>query len=132
MFLINIVLGTAGLALAWKVLPRTRGDRSVVLDGLGSGLLVAGMLCLIYGLIDGSTAGWSAVALGLVAAGIVCFIAFGGRQRTARNPLIEPSLLRNRGFTAGLVMALAFFSVVSGLGYVISLFLQQGVGRTPV
>lgn len=26
MFLINIVLGTAGLALAWKVLPRTSGS----------------------------------------------------------------------------------------------------------
>jgi len=132
MFLINIVLGTVGLVLAWKVLPRTSGDGSVVLDGLGSGLLGAAMLCLIYGLIDGSTAGWSPVDLGLVVAAIACFAAFGIRQRTARNPLIEPSLLRNRGFTAGLLLALAFFSVVSGLGYVISLFLQQGVGRTPV
>ena len=132
MFLINIVLGTIGLALAWKVLPRTPGDRSVVLDGLGSGLLGAAMLFLIYGLIEGSTSGWSPVVVGLVVTGLVCFIAFGVRQRTARNPLIEPSLLRNRGFTAGLVMALAFFSVVSGLGYVLSLFLQQGAGRTPV
>jgi hypothetical protein len=29
MFLINIVLGTAGLALAWKVLPRARGAQAV-------------------------------------------------------------------------------------------------------
>jgi MFS family permease len=50
----------------------------------------------------------------------------------ARNPLIKPSLLRNRGFTAGLVIALAFFSVVTGLGYVVSLLLQQELGRTPV
>ena len=132
MFLINIVLGSIGLALAWKVLPRTKPDGTVVLDGLGAGLLVATMLCVIYSLIEGSTSGWSPLVAGIGVGGIACLIAFGGRQRVAPNPLIEPSLLKNRGFTAGLVMALAFFAVVSGLGYVLSLFLQQGTGRTPV
>lgn len=132
MFLINIVLGSIGLALAWNVLPRTKADRTVVLDGLGAGLLVAAMLLIIYSLIEGSTSGWSPLVAGIGVGGIACLIAFGGRQRVAPNPLIEPSLLKNRGFTAGLVMALAFFAVVSGLGYVLSLFLQQGTGRTPV
>ena len=132
MFLINIVLGTLGFVLAWKVLPRLPGDRSVVLDTLGSGLLVAAMLTFLYGLIEGSSSGWTLLTQVSVVIGVGCFIGFAVRQRTARHPLIEPSLLQNRGFTAGLVMALAFFSVVSGLGYVISLFLQQGFGRTPI
>lgn len=132
MFLMNIVLGSVGFVLAWKVLPRTPGDRYVVLDGIGSGLLAAAMTLLIYGLIEGSTSGWTLVPLALIVAGIASFIGFGVRQGTASNPLIKPSLLRNRGFTAGLVMALAFFSIVSGLAYVVSLFLQVGLGDTPV
>jgi len=132
MFLINIVLGTIGLVLAWKVLPRTKPDGTVVLDGLGAGLLVATMLCVIYSLIEGSTSGWSPLVAGIGVVGMISFTGFALRQRTAPNPLIEPSLLSDRGFTAGLVMALAFFAVVSGLGYVLSLFLQQGTGRTAV
>ena len=132
MFLINIVLGSAGFVMALQVLPKAPRDKSVMLDGLGSGLLAAAMFCLIFGLIDGPTNGWSATAVVLVITGVALFGGFAMRQRVARNPLIKPSLLRNRGFTAGLIMALAFFSVVTGLGYVISLFLQQGMGRTPV
>ncbi len=132
MFLLNIVLGAAGFVLAWRVLPRTEPDGSVVLDGLGSGLLAGAMFCLIYGLIEGPSNGWSAAAVTLVAGGVVLFAAFALRLRHARNPLILPSLLRNRGFTAGLVLGLGFFAVITGLTYVVSLFLQQGLGRTPV
>ena len=132
MFLINVIIGSIGFVLAWKVLPRTPGDRTVVLDGVGSALLSAAMLMLIYGLIEGSTSGWAPIDFAAIVAGLVCFAAFGFRQVMAANPLIEPSLLANRGFTAGIVVALGFFSIVSGLGYVLSLFLQQGMGLTAV
>ena len=68
-FLINIVLGTAGLVAAVQAAARDQ-DRGVhvPIDGLGAGLLGAAMLGLIYGLIDGSTDGWTAVPIvGLIA-----------------------------------------------------------------
>jgi hypothetical protein len=52
--------------------------------------------------------------------------------RTAAAPLIKPSLLRNRGFTAGLVMGVVFFAAVAGLVYAVSLFLQRGLGDSPL
>jgi MFS family permease len=52
------------------------------------------------------------------------------RQRLAAAPLILPSLLANRGFTAGLLLGLAFFAAVNGLAYVISLFFQDALGLT--
>ena len=61
----------------------------------------------------------------------VLFAGFGVRQRTATEPLILPSLLANRGFTAGLLLGLAFFAAVNGLAYVISLFFQTALGLTP-
>ena len=132
MFLVNIVLGSIGFVLAWNLLPRTTADRSVVLDVVGSALLGVAMLLLIYGLIEGSSTSWTLINIAIVGGGVAAILAFGIRLKTARHPLLMPSLLRNRGFSAGLVMALAFFSVVSGLGYVISLFLQVGLGLTPV
>jgi EmrB/QacA subfamily drug resistance transporter len=130
-FLINIVLGTAGFVGARRVLPPDGSVGAVPIDGLGSGLLGASMFSLIYGLIEGSTAGWTALPIGCLVTGAVLLAGFGLRQRLAASPLILPSLLANRGFTAGLLLGLAFFAAVNGLAYVISLFFQDALGMTP-
>jgi EmrB/QacA subfamily drug resistance transporter len=130
-FLINIVLGAAGFAAAWRVLPADEEPAErVLIDALGASLLGASMFGLIYGLIEGSTDGWTAIPIGFLAAGAVLLAAFWVRQRTAADPLILPSLLANRGFTAGMLLGLAFFAAVNGLAYVISLFFQTGLGLT--
>jgi MFS family permease len=96
-FLINIVLGTAGFLAAFRILPRDEPASAVPIDGLGSGLLGASMFALIYGLIDGSTDGWTALPVLCLAGGVVLLAGFGVRQRMAADPLILPSLLANRG-----------------------------------
>ena len=130
-FLINIVLGTAGFIAALRILPQDEPASAFSIDGLGSGLLGASMFGLIYGLIEGSTAGWTALPIGCLVAGAVLLAGFGVRQQLAASPLILPSLLANRGFTAGLLLGLAFFAAVNGLAYVISLFFQDALGMTP-
>jgi EmrB/QacA subfamily drug resistance transporter len=130
-FLINIALGTAGFIAALRLLPHDTPASAVPIDGLGSGLLGASMFALIYGLIEGSTAGWAALPILSLAAGGVLLAGFGVRQRMATDPLILPSLLKNRGFTAGLLLGLAFFAAVNGLAYVLSLFYQTALGLKP-
>ncbi|HUR08079.1 MAG TPA: DHA2 family efflux MFS transporter permease subunit [Nonomuraea sp.] len=131
MFLINILLGGAAIIAALRLLPRDDGDPTVSVDGVGSGLLGAAMLGLLYGLTDGSAHGWTAVSFLCMAAGLVFFALFWRRQVTAASPLIQPSLLKNRGFTSGLILGLVFFAAVSGLLYVLSLFMQNALGYTP-
>lgn len=131
-FLLNIVLGAVGLVMAAKILPRDDDrDRSAVIDGRASGLLAAAMLGLLYGLIEGSTNGWGAVPIGAITAGVLFFAAFAHRQRTAVHPLIKPSLMRNRGFTSGLLVCLVAVAAASGLLLVLSLFLQEGLHAGP-
>jgi EmrB/QacA subfamily drug resistance transporter len=131
-FIINIVLGAIGIVGALKLLPRDNGgDRSVVIDGIGSGLLSAAMLGLLFGLIEGSSDGWNVLPVVALVVGLVAFALFVRRQQTAANPLLKPSLLRNRGFSSGLATGLVVFAATSGLAYVLSLFLQQGLGADP-
>ncbi|MFB7717670.1 MFS transporter [Nocardia sp. NPDC056100] len=130
-FLINILLGTLATVLAIRLLPRDSGDRAVVVDGLGSALLAAAMLGVLYGLIDGPAHGWTARPILALTAGLLFFGGFCLRQRHAAAPLIEPSLLRNRGFTSGLLLGLIYFAATSGLLYVLSLYLQDVLRRTP-
>ncbi|WP_112242134.1 MFS transporter [Kribbella monticola] len=132
MFLINILLGGAATVAAVRLLPRDDGDPAVSVDGLGSGLLGAAMFGLLYGLIEGSGTGWTPGPIAFLAGGVVFAGLFAWRQATAANPLIKPSLLKNRGFTSGLLLGIVFFAAVAGLLYVISLFLQNGLGYTPL
>jgi EmrB/QacA subfamily drug resistance transporter len=130
-FLINIVLGTASFFAATKLLPADEPDPDEVIDGRGAGLLGAAMVSLLYGLISGSSDGWTALPIGCIGLGAVLFGAFALRQKSAAAPLINPSLLRDRGFTSGLLVGLFYFATVNGLAYVTSLFLQLALGRTP-
>jgi EmrB/QacA subfamily drug resistance transporter len=132
MFLINIVLGVAGLLAGVRLLPRDRGDAAVRIDVAGSALLAGSMLGLLFGLIQGSASGWTALPIAAIAAGLACFAAFCQRQRTAAAPLIKPSLLRNRGFTAGLIVGLVVFAAIGGMIYAVSLYLQRGLGYSPL
>lgn len=130
MFLINLVLGSVGFIAAVFALPKDdpHGDQQI--DGIGAGLLGLGMLGLIYGLIQGSTDGWTSAPLVSIAVGVIGFVGFALRQRLAKNPLILPGLFKNRGFTSGLILGLAYFAAVNGFAYVISLFFQLDLGLT--
>jgi MFS family permease len=120
-FLVNIVFGTAGL-IAAVLLPDDQPVSGEPIDGLGSGLLWLMMLAFIYGLIQGSANGWTAIPIASLAAGAVLFAALADRQRRATSPLIKPTLLLNKGFTSGPVLGLSFFAALAGLTYLISLF----------
>ena len=131
MFLINLLLGGAALLAALRLLPRDTGDGTAPVDGPGSALIAGAMLGLLGGIIHGSEHGWTGPTLALLLLGVTLFAGFCHRQRTAPDPLIRPSLLHNRGFTAGLLLGVVAFAAVAGLLYVISLYLQQGLGRSP-
>ncbi len=87
MFLINIILGTVGFIAAIKLLPHDGSTSDVPIDGVGAGLLGLGMLGFIYGLIQGSTGGWTAIGslLSLIV-GAVAFVLFciGSARRPTR------------------------------------------------
>ncbi|HET6739052.1 MAG TPA: MFS transporter, partial [Kribbella sp.] len=102
-----------------------------VVDGWGSGLLAVTMIGLLYGLIEGSTHGWSAVPVLSIVIGVLFLAAFAYRQRTATHPLITPSLLKNRGFTSGMIVGLVVFAAGTGLIFVLSLYLQVGLQVGP-
>ncbi len=127
-FLINIVLGTFGFVAALKVLPDVPPSSDAPIDGLGAGLLGASMLGLLYGLIEGSTDGWTLVPIASLALGVLLLGGFGLRQASETNPLITPSLFKNKGFTSGLILGLAYFAAINGLFYVCSLFFQTALG----
>jgi EmrB/QacA subfamily drug resistance transporter len=132
-FLINVPVGVFALVTALRVLPRGASHPGVRPDVPGMMLVGLAMVAIIYPLIQGRADGWPAGMFVLLGAGAVLLVTFVvyERQRT-QAPLIEPGLLRNRTYTTGIAVALAFFGSFAGLILVVSLFCQLGEHFSPI
>jgi EmrB/QacA subfamily drug resistance transporter len=131
-FLVNIPVGVVGTFLAWRYLPDVPRDATARLDVRGAVLLTAASALLIYPLVQGREDDWPAWALVMMAASALVFAAFVISERRSAQPVIEPSLFTHRGFVAGLVFLASFFGAMSGLMLVVNLFIQLGLGFTPL
>lgn len=60
---VRVGLGTVGTAVELGLLPRIDDDCSVTVDGTGAALPAVTMFGLMFGLIEGSTDGWSRLAV---------------------------------------------------------------------
>ena len=127
-FLINLVLGAAAVAGGLRYLPADGPATLRRLDGRGVLIISAATFALIYPLIQGRELGWPWWTFALIAAGLAGLGWFARHERRSLVPLIEPTLLRRRGYLAGAAVALAFFAATAGIMLVLSFYAQYGLG----
>lgn len=132
-FWVNVPVGVVASYLAIRYLPRhLERDRSARLDPLGTTLLTAASITLIYPLVQGHDQGWPAWMFAMLAASAVLWAAFAVSERRTAHPVIERSLMSNKAFLAGLVFLGTFFTAMSGFMLTINLFLQYGLQFSPM
>ncbi|MBA3905440.1 MAG: DHA2 family efflux MFS transporter permease subunit [Pseudonocardiales bacterium] len=135
-FLINVPIGLIALALASAVLPESRADDGTRPDLVGVVLVSTGLTLLVFPLVQGRELGWPSWMFALLAAAIAVLALFAVHQVLRRNagraPLVEPALFRIRAFSAGMAVGLAFFAGMTGLILALGLYLQLGLGYTPL
>jgi EmrB/QacA subfamily drug resistance transporter len=135
-FLINVPVGIIALIASLKLVRESRAPRTPRLDPVGVLLLSGALVLLLYPLVEGQQAGWPAWAYLMIALSgpvLVLFVAYE-RIKTRRDgsPLVELRMFAQRGFAAGMGVAITFFLGVASFGLVLTLFLQQGLGFTPL
>ena len=138
-FTVNIPIGLVTFGLAMLLVPDLRPGRSHRLDLTGVGLATAGLLCLIFGLIEGQRYDWGTVS-GLVTipeiivAGVLLLVAFLVHQwrRQTSEPLLPFAVFRDRNFTVmTLVMAAMGFAIL-GLYLPLTIYLQSVLGLSAI
>lgn len=132
-FLINVPIGAAALALArWAIPPTPSGARrGLDLPGLAASTLA--LSALTYALIEGTGHGWTSPEI-LAAFGVAlaAAAAFAAAEARAAEPMIDLSLFRSRVYTGG-VLAVGLWSFgVFGVYFFSALWLQNVLGFTPV
>jgi EmrB/QacA subfamily drug resistance transporter len=136
-FLINLPIGLAAVLAGLRFLPAPAAVPGATrLDLPGVALVSVASVLLIHPLIQGHELGWPAWTFVSMTASAVVFALFAryevARARSGRDPLVTPGLFRKRAFSGGLVAGLTFFSALIGLGLVFTLYVQLGLGFSPL
>lgn len=134
-FYVNLPLGLATLVAAFVVVPDMRPGRKHRLDLLGVLLATAGLLGIVFGLIEGQRYDWGKVT-GLVTipeiigAGVLLLIAFGISQaaRQDHEPLLPFAVFRDRNYSLMTLVLGAMGFAILGLYLPLTIFYQSVLG----
>jgi EmrB/QacA subfamily drug resistance transporter len=124
-FVVNLpLIAIAAAGILWLV-PESRDTEPQPIDILGNGLAVAGVLSLVWALIEGPTRGWlSSPVLGALGAAVVLGIGFVAWESRARFPVLDPAMFRSREFTAGCAAISAAFFGLFGFVFMVTQYFQ--------
>ncbi|MEV4348461.1 MFS transporter [Actinoplanes sp. NPDC049596] len=131
-FWLNVPVGVVAVFLARTVLSESRGGARR-LDPLGLVLSAAGMLLVIWGVVDGPDHGWtSGRVLGMLVGGGLLIAAFLAWQTRNPAPMMPLSLFRSRGFGLVNLVTLAFSAGAFGSVFLLAQFFQVVQGLSPL
>lgn len=134
-FLVNVPVGVLVLVGTVVLVPQTRSDHPLAVDVVGIVLAASAVVALVYPLIEGRQAGWPWWTIALFLLGPALLAAFLQHERrrdvAGLASLLPLRLFGDRGFSAGLIVQLAFQASVIGFLFVLSITVQTGFGFTP-
>ncbi|HSZ48334.1 MAG TPA: MFS transporter [Streptosporangiaceae bacterium] len=133
-FLINVPLTAVGIAAIIAIVPESRSPRPGKIDYLGVLLSIAGLVLVVYGIIEGGDSGsWLTTSvIGPVAAGLAVIAVFAWYESRIEYPALDVRLFRDRRLsTAALSIVLVFFAL-SGAFFFTSFYTQNVRGYTPL
>jgi EmrB/QacA subfamily drug resistance transporter len=128
-FLINIPVGVFALAVTiWRV-EESRAPQPTRPDWTGFGLLTAGLVGLVYGLIRASETSWTDTGvLACLALGVVLLAAFVVAETKVASPMFDLRLLRVPTFAGGSISAFAMNGSLYAVLLYLVIYLQDVLG----
>jgi EmrB/QacA subfamily drug resistance transporter len=132
-FLINVPIVVAGVIAIVALVPESRDPKPGRVDVFGVVLSIAGLVALVYGIIDGGEHGfgrpqsWGAILLGVVV--LAAFIAY---ERRSDHPSLDVKLFANPRFSAAVAAVGLVFFAAMGTMFFLTFYLQLVRGYSPL
>jgi MFS family permease len=135
-FLINVPVGLALLAIGPRLLPVTRRPSGRRMDWLGVALMTDAITLVMVPLVFGHEVGWAWWTWASLAAAVPTALALALRLRRVRArgdaPVADVSLLAAPRFGLGMAATTAVMIAYGGFLFTLTLHLQQGLGDSPL
>jgi MFS family permease len=135
-FLINLPIGLVSLYGALRFLPDLGNGSRLKPDWTGTLLFTLAVLALVFPLVEGRQFGWPLWCFALIGLSAVLAVLFCLVQRRKAGQdlpqLLPVALTGDKVFLAGVLFVAAFFSAMAGLFFMMAIYLQAGLGLTPL
>ena len=131
-FLVNLPVILVALVAGAILVPTSKDPEEQPLDIPGAALSIVALGSLVYGIIEGPAKGWGSTAtLATFALSAVAMALFFWRESTARYPMLDLKLFRDRRFSvASGGMTLTFFAMF-GTFFLVAQYFQLVLGYSP-
>ncbi|WSG85994.1 MFS transporter [Streptomyces sp. NBC_01727] len=132
-FFINAPVAFLVLVLAPSVITDSRPTGQPKLDIPGAVTVTGGLLALVFGLTQAGETGWTTpTTLGALLAGVALLVAFRSVEKRAATPLVPVRILKRRSVIWGNTAGLIAFVTETSLVFLLTLYLQEVLGYTPL
>ncbi|MDI2129201.1 MFS transporter [Yinghuangia seranimata] len=132
-FFINVPVAAVIVVLAPSVITDSSPVRRPRLDVPGAVSVTGGLLLLVFGLTQAGESGWTKPAtLASLVAGLVLLVAFWFVEQHAAEPLVPTRVLKRRNVIWGNAAGLIAFVTETSLVFLLTLYLQEVLGYTPL
>jgi EmrB/QacA subfamily drug resistance transporter len=132
-FFVNVPVGLAALAITPLLIAESRDANARSFDMPGAVLVTSGLVVLVYAITQANDYGWgSAETIGLFAASAALIAGFLGWEARAKDPLMPFSIFRLRTLVGANVAALILGTAMFGMFLMLTLYMQQVLGYSPM
>lgn len=130
---ISVPVAVVAAFAAPVLIKESRNESTPKLDLLGAATVTGGLLLLIFGVTSAERNGWSSTTtLASLAVGVLLLIAFYAVESRTASPLIDLRVLRRRTVSWGNLTGLVTFAMMTGMVFLLTLYMQQVRGMSPL
>jgi len=126
---VNVPIGAVAAFAAPRFVRESRTHERTSMDVLGAVTVTAGLVALVYALVDANRAGWGSFqTIGLLALSVVLLVSFVVVELRVKHPIMPLTIFRNRNVASADAVALLVGASLFSMFFFISLYLQQVLG----
>jgi EmrB/QacA subfamily drug resistance transporter len=132
-FYVNAPVGIGAFALVPVLLNESRDATAKSFDLAGAALVTSGLVVLVYAITQANDYGWaSAETFGFFAAALALLAGFVAREARTSDPLMPLSIFRLRTLVGANVAGLILGTVLFSMFLMLTLYMQQVLGYSPL
>jgi EmrB/QacA subfamily drug resistance transporter len=132
-FIINIPIGIAALAITRRYVRESRDPNARRIDWAGQTVLTAGLFLLVLGLLRGNDAGWGSTEIVAELSGAAVLIAvFALIERRVKDPMLPLGFFRIPSFAGAQIAAFAISASLFAVYIYATIYLQQVLGLSAI